>query len=270
MPRVRRRRAPARPSGRGGGLSGLGRRRVGGRAPLRPRARTPDAARRRHRVHRRRGSGSRRGGAGHGTAGPHPRDRRGEPAGGRRAERRDRAPAAGGRADRPVLPAGPRQPAALGDRRERGRMRRRAPGVQVRDDEALRAGARGRAADRRDHRDRRPIRQERGRLRPDATAGRIRGNAGDHHEDRPAAHPEAAGPRDDPRRVPERRRRGERGGAPGGRAGRAGGPRAHRRRLSRCAGRGGRTAHGGSGRRRAAADGGRRHAGGSRRRSGSA
>ena len=86
-----------------------------------------------------------------------------------------------GREGRAVLSAGPGVAAAVGHRRQRRRVRRRAARVQVRHDEAVRARARGRPADRRDHRDRRQGREERRRLRPDAPAGRIRRHAGDHH-----------------------------------------------------------------------------------------
>ena len=82
---------------------------------------------------------------------------------------------------RPVLSARPRVAAAVGHRRQRRRVRRRAARVQVRHDEAVRARASGRAADRRSDPDRRQGREERRRLRPDAAAGRVRGHAGDHH-----------------------------------------------------------------------------------------
>ncbi len=78
----------------------------------------------------------------------------------------------------------PPDPASLEsvvDRRQRRRVRRRPARVQVRHDQALRAGARGRAADRRDHAHRVQGGQERRRLRPDAAAGRLGGHAGDRH-----------------------------------------------------------------------------------------
>ena len=55
------------------------------------------------------------------------------------------------RARRPVLSAGSGQPRPVVHRRQRRGMRRRAARVQVRHDQALRAGARSGAADRRDH-----------------------------------------------------------------------------------------------------------------------
>ena len=98
-----------------------------------------------------------------------------------------------GRAGRPVLSAGSRVAADVGHRRQRRRVRRRAARVQVRDDEAVRPRAAGRAAQRRHHRNRRQGREERRRLRPDAPAGRIRRHARGHHADHPAAGAEAAG-----------------------------------------------------------------------------
>ena len=114
----------------------------------------------------------------------------------------------GGREGRPVLSARSGVAAALGDRRQRRRVRRRPARVQVRDDQAVRARPAGRAAQRRHHRDRRQGREERRRLRPDAPAGRIRGDAGDHHAHHPAPGAEAAGAVDAARDVRDDRRRG--------------------------------------------------------------
>ncbi len=80
-------------------------------------------------------------------------------------------------------------------RRQRRRVRRRPARVQVRRHQALRAGARGRAADRRDHPHRIEGGEERRRLRPDAAAGRLGRHAGDHHGDHAAPDPQAAGRR---------------------------------------------------------------------------
>ena len=160
------------------------------------------AARRRHRLHRRLGAHPRRRRPLAGADEPHPRDRRSQPARRRRAERHHRRPAGRRRAGRAVLSARPGVAAAVGHRRQRRRVRRRAARLQVRHDQAVRARPRGRAADRRDHRDRRQGRQERRRLRPDAPARRLRGHAGDHHEDHPAARPQAADAGDAPRDVP--------------------------------------------------------------------
>ncbi len=111
----------------------------------------------------------------------HHRNRRREPARRGRAECRDRTPAGRGRAPRTLLPAGPGEPPRVGHRRKRRGRRRRSACVQVRHDQAVRARARGRAADRRGRQDRIEDGQERGRLRPDATARRLRGHARDHH-----------------------------------------------------------------------------------------
>ena len=62
-----------------------------------------------------------------------------------------RRPAGGGRSARAVLSAGSAKPEGVVTRRQRRRVRRRSARVQVRRHQALRAGARGRAADRRDH-----------------------------------------------------------------------------------------------------------------------
>ena len=104
-------------------------------------------------------------------------------------------------------PAGSGQPRHLVDRRQRRRVRRRTARVQVRDDEALRAGARGGAAERGDHPHRLEGGEERRRLRPDAAAGRIRGHARHHHEDHAAADSQAARARHRRRVVSGRRRR---------------------------------------------------------------
>ena len=78
------------------------------RPPLQRAARAARRARRRHRLHRRRRADARRRRALDGAAEPHPRDRRDEPAGRRRAERHHGRSAAGGREGRPVLSAGSR------------------------------------------------------------------------------------------------------------------------------------------------------------------
>ena len=65
--------------------------------------------------------------------------------------------------------------------------------LQVRHDQAIRPRPRGGAADRRDDQDRVEGGQERRRLRPDAAAGRVRGDARDRHAGRAAAGSQAAG-----------------------------------------------------------------------------
>ena len=83
-------------------------------------------------------------------------------------------PAGRRRSARPVLSAGSGQPEAVVARRQRRRVRRRPARGEVRHDQALRAGARSRAADRRDHPHRVEGGEERRRLRPDAAARRAR------------------------------------------------------------------------------------------------
>ena len=127
----------------------------------------PGAAGRRHRLHRRLGPVT--GGRCHlaGALEPHPGDRRGEPAGDRRAQRHHRRSAGRRRAGGPVLSARSRLAAHLCARRQRRGVRRRSAGLQVRHHQALRPGTGSGAADRGNHQDRRQDREERGRLRPD-------------------------------------------------------------------------------------------------------
>ena len=153
----------------------------GGRAALRGAPDSDGAARRRHGLHRRGGADARRSRDLARADEPHPRDRRGQPHRRRRAQRHHRRSPGRRGEGRPLLSAGPGIAAAVRDRRQRGRVRRRPARVQVRHDQAVRARPRGGAADGRDRRDRRQGRQERRRLRPHAPAGRVRRHARDHH-----------------------------------------------------------------------------------------
>ncbi len=112
-------------------------------------------------------------------------------------------------------PPDPGEPRVVVDWRQRRGVRRRTARVQVRHDQALRAGARGGAPDRRDHPHRIEGGEERRRLRPDAAAGRVRGHARHHHAHHAAAAAVSAGPRHGVSRV----RRHPRGGRWGDRAG---------------------------------------------------
>ena len=129
----------------------------------------------------------------------------------------------------------PPDPASLkqsSHRRQRRRVRRRAARGQVRHDEALRAGARSRAADRRNHPHRLEGGEERRRLRPDAAARRVGGHARDHHRDHAAAGAEAGGAGDAAGDVRRHRRGRRRRVAAARRARRAGHHRAHRPRVA--------------------------------------
>ena len=115
-----------------------------------------------------------------------PVDRRAD----RRAGRHEPGDHRGGRAARALLRARPEQPAGLHDRRQRrGELRRRAL-PQVRVHHEPRAGARGRAG-RRVGGDARLGHRRAGGAGPARGVPRLRGHAGDHHEDRraAAAHP---------------------------------------------------------------------------------
>ena len=148
-------------------------------------------SRRGHGLYRRRRAGPRRRGHFDGTAQSHSRDRRREFAGRRAAQRHHPRPAGRRGSARAVLSAGSGQPEAVVARRQRRRMRGRTACRQVRHDQAIRARARGGPADRRNHSHRIEGGEERRRLRPDATARRIRGDAGDRHGDHAAPGAEA-------------------------------------------------------------------------------
>ena len=105
-------------------------------------------SRRGYRVHRRRSADARRHRAVARANESHSRDRRGQPPRGRRAERDQRRSSAGRRTRRLVLSSRSGQPRVVIDRRQRRGVRGRTTRVQVRHDEAVRAGARSRAADR--------------------------------------------------------------------------------------------------------------------------
>ena len=166
-------------------------------------------------------------------------------------------------------PPDPAEPQGVVARRQHRRVRRRPARLQVRRHQALRARARGGAADRRDHPHRLEGGEERRRVRPHAAAGRLGGHAGDHHEDDPAAGAQAAGRRDAARLFCRRAHGGARGLGADPAPRRAGDARAGRRGLARRRGRLCRDAPGARRHRRAAAGGGRRR-GRSRRRRGGA
>ena len=194
---LRHRRAEAGPSGRRRRLPGIDRGSRRDRAALRRGTRAARAARRRHAatpaasvpVRRRRRPRAR-------ADEPHPRDRRGEPARGRRAQRHHRRPAGRGRARRPVLSAGPvsrcgsRRSAATSPSAPAGRAR-----SSTARPSATCSGSRRCCRPARSSETGGKIGEERRRLRPHAAAGGIGRHAGDHHEDHPAAGAEAAGRR---------------------------------------------------------------------------
>ena len=106
------------------------------RAPL-----SGNPPRRRDGIHRRNAAGGRRGGPGPDQDEQDPADRPGEPSGRRRTGGGHLRFAAGGGKDRPLLPARPGQPENLHPRGQRGRMRRRSPGGQIRRHQGLCPGA---------------------------------------------------------------------------------------------------------------------------------
>jgi len=146
--------------------------------------------RRRDGLHRRRRAHARGRPARAGAAEPDSGNRRGQSTGARAAERDYGRSSGRGGAQGIVLSAGSRKFAAVRHRRERGRMRGRPARVQVRHHQALRHGAGGRPSDRRDHPHGIQGGQERGWVRPDATAGRLRRDACDHHGGDPSSRAE--------------------------------------------------------------------------------
>ena len=118
------------------GQHGRGR---GGAARLQRGAGAGRAARCRHGIQRRLRSHPRRSRAVDGPVHPHPRNRRGEPARDRRAERAHRDAAGGRRSARAVLSAGPGVTRRVRDWGKRRGVRGRTARVQVRHDAALRA-----------------------------------------------------------------------------------------------------------------------------------
>ena len=159
------------------------------------------AARRRRGLYRRGAGRPRRRRAGVHAHEPHPAPGQGEPPGRGGAGGDHLRPAGGGREGRPFLSPRPGQPEDLDHRRQRRRERRRPALLQVRGDRQLCPGAGGVPDERRKGPPGLGNDQERGRLRPEIAADRLRGDAGRGDAGDPAPAAAAAAPPAFPRRL---------------------------------------------------------------------